>query len=117
MLIHRTAKIEYNQANGDLIIQSKKMYKMKDFNDGERAEIEQIFDSSQISTQTSADYNQKTSFYQSKQTEYEANRNKLQKDNEGIGATGILAIVSAISVVVIASIVVVRKNLNKKIKK
>jgi hypothetical protein len=112
MLIHRTAKVEYNQANGDLVIQPGKMYKMKDFNDGERVGFEQIFGSSQ--TQTSADYNQKTSFYQSELAKYEANQRKLQKDDKGIGTSGILAIVGVISAVVIASIVVVRKNLNKK---
>ena len=107
ILIHRTAKIEYNQANGDLIIQPSKMYKLKDFNDGERAEINQIFGNSQISF-ASTD-NQKTSFYQSKMAERELSHNQPQKTNNHVGTSGVLAIIGAVSVLTIGSVVVVKK--------
>ena len=116
MLIHRTAKIEYNQANGDLIIQLGKIYKMKDFNDGERAEIEGIFGSFQTAITGSTNHNQKTSFYQSKLAEYELGQ-KGQKDNKDIGAGVILAIISVASAFAIAGIVLVKRNLRKKFKK
>lgn len=115
MLIHRTAKIDYNQANGDLIIQPGKMYKINDFNDGERGEIGRIFSNSQIASTTSIDYNQKTSFYQSKLAESKVSQ--PQKDDNSMGTGKILGILGIISALVITSAVVVKKQLNKKIKK
>jgi hypothetical protein len=109
MLIHRTAKIEYNQANGDLIIQSGKMYKVKDFNDGERAELEQFFGSFQAIVSSNS---QKSSFYESKQREYD--KLQLQKDNKGVETGGVLAIIIVVSALLISSVIVAKKRLKVK---
>jgi hypothetical protein len=85
------------------------MYKLKDFNDGERAEINQIFGNSQMSF-ASTD-NQKTSFYQSKMAERELSHNQPQKTNNPIDTGGILAIIGVVSVLTVGSAVVVKKRL------
>jgi len=115
MLIHRTAKIEHNQSNGDLIIQRGKMYKIKDFNDGERAELEQVFGSFQTATITSPN-NQKTSFYLMKNAQLRVTGKNDDKGNGGAGK--IFGVLGIIGILVIGSgVVVAKKRLNKKIKK
>jgi hypothetical protein len=89
------------------------MYKIKDFNDGERAEIEGIFGSFQTATTSSVAHNQKTSFYQSKLAEYELAQ-KGQKDNKGIGAGVILVVISVASIFAIAGNSA--RNLKEKVK-
>jgi len=115
MLIHRTAKIEYNQANGDLIIRSGKMYKIKDFNDGEKAELEQFFGSFQTNLTTDSLSGQKTSFYLEKNKV--ETYSPIEVDNKGSEKGKIFGILGIIVVLIISSVVVVKKRLSRKVKR
>jgi len=73
------------------------MYKVKDLNEAEKKEV---------------GYKSEVEL-----KETIASISKNQKDNERIGTGGILAIVGVVSALAIVGVVVVRKKLNKKVKK
>lgn len=114
--ILKTARLDnrdYNQLTGELINQSGKVYKQDYFNDKEKLEINNIFGGSQ----TSASATSQRHYFTVPSQSLSMDKSVKPNDNKNNGTGKILGIFGIITVLVIGSVIVIRKQLNKKLKK
>jgi len=111
VLIRKGVKLDsgdYNRTTGELVSQLDRVYREDYFNEKEQAEINAIFNISQSSASSS-------SYHYQQKADDKLTNSPNQNDNSGKG--GIFAIIGVVSALLIASGVVIKKRLSRKIKR